>query len=171
MHPSSGSFTTKEYNFLFSKTPWGWHPGAETCRSLILVMSCILLSACVGWCINCKNMHGANNIKFFKAAVSQQDMAFKFCMHFFVFPSELHVQPVKTSKCNYPNTDHEVSWKRHEFATHVSKYFTVNLCSTPTLTDLNLGHKIISGVRGGVGGEVITKPKQSTIINSCEWKL
>jgi hypothetical protein len=32
--------------------------GAETSRSLIFVMNCILLSAYVGCCINCKNMHG-----------------------------------------------------------------------------------------------------------------
>jgi hypothetical protein len=41
---------------------WGWHPGAETCRSLILVMNCILFSAFLGWCINCKNMHSMSNI-------------------------------------------------------------------------------------------------------------
>jgi hypothetical protein len=31
----------------------GWHSGAETCRSLILVMNCILLSVFVGRCIGC----------------------------------------------------------------------------------------------------------------------
>jgi len=33
-----------------SKTPWGWHHGAETCKRLIFVMNCILLSAFVGGC-------------------------------------------------------------------------------------------------------------------------
>ena len=32
-------------------------------RSLILATNCILLSAFVGWCINCKNMHGVSNKK------------------------------------------------------------------------------------------------------------
>jgi len=34
---------------LIWKTPWEWHPSAETCRRLILVTYCILLSAFVGW--------------------------------------------------------------------------------------------------------------------------
>jgi len=34
-------------------------PTADTCTGLILVMNCILLSAFVGWCIECKTMHGA----------------------------------------------------------------------------------------------------------------
>jgi hypothetical protein len=51
------------YSFVL-KNSWGWHPGAETCRTLILVMNCILLSAHVDWCINCKNTYGMNNIKF-----------------------------------------------------------------------------------------------------------
>jgi hypothetical protein len=33
-----------------SITPWEWHRGAETCRGLILVMNCILLSEFVGGC-------------------------------------------------------------------------------------------------------------------------
>ena len=37
--------------------------GAETCKRLILVIRCILLSVFVGQYINCKNMHGMNNIK------------------------------------------------------------------------------------------------------------
>ena len=28
--------------------PWAWHPTAETCRSLLLVMNCVSLSAFVG---------------------------------------------------------------------------------------------------------------------------
>jgi hypothetical protein len=44
---------------LFYKTPWGRHPGAETCMSLVLVVNCILwfvcycilFSAFVSWCI------------------------------------------------------------------------------------------------------------------------
>jgi hypothetical protein len=31
---------------------------------LIIVMNCILLSAFVGGYIDCKNMHGMNNIKY-----------------------------------------------------------------------------------------------------------
>ena len=34
-------------------------PTHETCRGLILAMNCILLSAFIGWCIECKTMHGA----------------------------------------------------------------------------------------------------------------
>jgi hypothetical protein len=30
---------------------------------LIIVMNCVLLSAFVGGCTDCKNMHGMNNIK------------------------------------------------------------------------------------------------------------
>jgi hypothetical protein len=30
-----------------------------TCHELYL----ILLSTCVGWCVNCKNLHGMHNIK------------------------------------------------------------------------------------------------------------
>jgi hypothetical protein len=33
---------------------------------LIIVMNCILLSALFGGCIDCKNMHGMNNVKFLK---------------------------------------------------------------------------------------------------------
>jgi hypothetical protein len=49
---------------MFWITPWWWHPGAETCRSCILVSECILLSSWAGLCINYKNMHGMNNIKY-----------------------------------------------------------------------------------------------------------
>lgn len=56
---------------LLYKTPWGRQPVVETCRSLIFVMNCILWlafycilwSASVGWCIECKNGHGLSNLK------------------------------------------------------------------------------------------------------------
>ena len=38
----------------FKKAPWFCDPGAETCRSLKLVINCILLIAFVGW--NFKNV-------------------------------------------------------------------------------------------------------------------
>ena len=47
----------------FQKTPWGWHPTHKTCRSLILVINCTLLSVSVGWYTDCKNTHCTNNIK------------------------------------------------------------------------------------------------------------
>ena len=43
-------------------TRWWWHPGAETCRSLIIASECILLNAYVGWCINYKHVHGTEYI-------------------------------------------------------------------------------------------------------------
>ena len=50
---------------LFQNISWGWHPGAETCRGLIVVMNCILwfvlyyiLLSVFGWCTKCRNMHG-----------------------------------------------------------------------------------------------------------------
>ena len=50
---------------LFQKISWGWHPGAETCRGLIVVMKCILwfvlyfiLLSVFGWYTKCRNMHG-----------------------------------------------------------------------------------------------------------------
>jgi hypothetical protein len=42
---------------LIWKTPWGWHTGVETCRRLILVMNCILLSEFFDWYIIYKNMY------------------------------------------------------------------------------------------------------------------
>jgi hypothetical protein len=36
------------------------HVGADKCHELYF----ILLRTCVGWCINCKNLHGMNNIKY-----------------------------------------------------------------------------------------------------------
>jgi hypothetical protein len=38
-------------------------PGADTSRSLILVMNCILLSAVVGSYFGCKNVRGESNMK------------------------------------------------------------------------------------------------------------
>jgi hypothetical protein len=43
--------------------PLRWQPGAETCRGLILVTNCILLSLFVCLCINYKNVQGMSNIK------------------------------------------------------------------------------------------------------------
>jgi hypothetical protein len=37
--------------FLCSRRLWGWHPSIEICRSVILVMNCVLLVAFGGWCI------------------------------------------------------------------------------------------------------------------------
>lgn len=34
--------------FLSHKTPFGWHPGAETCRPLILIKNCVLFRAFFG---------------------------------------------------------------------------------------------------------------------------
>lgn len=49
--------------FLCSKkTPWGWHLSAETCRSLIFAMSCILLSIYVGWYITRKHIYSMHNL-------------------------------------------------------------------------------------------------------------
>jgi hypothetical protein len=69
--PSSGNFSDYEKQSfksksspLISKNPWGWHPGAETCRRLTLVVNCILLTALVAWCINYKNMGGKGKIIF-----------------------------------------------------------------------------------------------------------
>lgn len=42
---------------LIWKSPWIWHSGAETCRRLIPVINCNLLSAFVIWCDNYENMH------------------------------------------------------------------------------------------------------------------
>ena len=33
------------------KKLWGWHPSTEICRSVTLVMNCVLLGAFGGWCI------------------------------------------------------------------------------------------------------------------------
>jgi len=43
------------------KTPWGWHAGAETRSSLVLVMNCILLRAFVGWYMDSQNRHGTSD--------------------------------------------------------------------------------------------------------------
>ena len=45
------------------KAPSEWHPDVETCRRLIFVMNCILLSASVGRCINCNNRYCLNTHK------------------------------------------------------------------------------------------------------------
>jgi hypothetical protein len=50
------------YALVLKKTPSKWHPSAKTCRSLMLIINCILLNAFVVWCINCKNMHSMSNI-------------------------------------------------------------------------------------------------------------
>jgi len=55
--PSSGILADP----LTWKIPWGWHPGAETCRGFVI--NCTLLSAPVGWCINYYNMHCMSNIQ------------------------------------------------------------------------------------------------------------
>jgi hypothetical protein len=47
------SFGICIYKFYITHTVYTVHRGAETCRSLILVMNCILLSAFVRWCIKC----------------------------------------------------------------------------------------------------------------------
>ena len=49
--------------FLRSRSlPENDKPGAETCRYLILVVNCILLSAFVGWYTEYKNKRGMSNI-------------------------------------------------------------------------------------------------------------
>jgi len=57
-------------NSLIWKTTWGRQPGAETCRRLIFVINCVLLIAFVD-CINYKQMHGTNNIKFMRDILLQ----------------------------------------------------------------------------------------------------
>jgi hypothetical protein len=47
----------------FRINPWGWHTGAEICRSFIIASECILLSAYFSWYMNYKNTHSVNNIK------------------------------------------------------------------------------------------------------------
>ena len=44
---------------VFYETPLWWHSGAKTCRSLILVMNCILLNIteCIHWYIECKHFN------------------------------------------------------------------------------------------------------------------
>jgi hypothetical protein len=37
-------------------------PGVETCSSFILASECVLLSAYVGWCVDCKDTHGVSGI-------------------------------------------------------------------------------------------------------------
>jgi hypothetical protein len=54
--PSSGILADP----LTWRIPWGWHPGAETCRRFVI--NCTLLSTPVGLCINYYNMHSLNNI-------------------------------------------------------------------------------------------------------------
>lgn len=39
-------------------------PPTETCRSFILLMSCILFRAFVVWRIDCKNLRVMSNVKF-----------------------------------------------------------------------------------------------------------
>ena len=57
------------------QNPWGWHPSAETCRSSVLVMNCILVSALVGWFINSKKMHNMSNKEFVIYRMSQEECA------------------------------------------------------------------------------------------------
>jgi len=50
-------------------------PVAETHKRLILVIKCVLLSVSVGQHVNCKYIHGMNNIKYimFKFCISVMD--------------------------------------------------------------------------------------------------
>jgi hypothetical protein len=59
-----GGYPTAVNKYIYiSKTPCGWQPGVETCRRSVLVMECILLSAYVGGCIDCKNTRGMDITK------------------------------------------------------------------------------------------------------------
>ena len=48
--------------FLPPKIPWGWHPRAETCRRLILVMNCIF--KCVFF-VDISNVYGKFSLRIY----------------------------------------------------------------------------------------------------------
>ena len=84
-HHTTGMANLKILFICSRSLPENDKPGAETCRNLILVVNCILLSAFVGWYIEFKNKRGMSDTS--EAEIMAVDLQFMvFCVTQFSLP-------------------------------------------------------------------------------------